>query len=260
MKDLEDRLTGLAREAGQIALTHYRKGGYQLKADGSVVTEADREVEEFLKRRLGELIPQAAYIGEETACESDGVEKARRSEWVWVVDPIDGTAAFTTGLDTFCVSVGLLRDNAPYAGCVVLPALKHSYLAVKGQGAFYDGEPVRVLSRMPVMDRASIYVSSEAYQELDFAFGGKVRAMGSTALHYVLVARGAAVGALSSGHVWDLAGAAAVVKEAGGEIRHLDGGRIDWPRWFTGENLHPAVLAAPSALWNRVAGDITCRA
>jgi len=256
MKDLTDQLTDLTRRAGDISLEHYRKTGFELKSDGSVVTVADEEVEDFLRPRLMEIIPDSAYLGEETVSDAESIQKARGSEWVWIVDPIDGTAAFTQGLDTFCISVGLFHNHKPHTGCVFFPALEHLYVAQSGKGAFYDGSQVKVLEEMPVLDRACLYVSSGAHQKYRLTFSGKVRAMGSTALHYVLVARGAAVGAISTGHVWDMAAAAALIKEAGGVMKHLDGSSIEWDAWYTGEGLRPAVLAAPPNLWDELSVTI----
>lgn len=256
MQDLSDQLTDLTRRAGDIALKHYQDTGFELKSDGSVVTVADEEVEDFLRPQLLKIVPNSAYIGEETVSDSEGVEKARASEWVWIVDPIDGTAAFTQGLDTFCISVGLFHNHKLHTGCVFFPALEHLYFAQSGKGAFYDGAQAEVLNEMPVLDRACLYVSSGAHQKYRMTFSGKVRAMGSTALHYSLVARGAAVGAISTGHVWDMAAAAAVIKEAGGMMKHLDGSSIEWDEWYTGEGLRPPVLASPPALWDEMAGTI----
>ncbi len=256
MADLRDQITDLTRRAGDLALKHYRKTGFELKSDGSVVTVADEEVEDFLRPRVGEIIPDSAYLGEETVSDANAIEQARGSQWVWVVDPIDGTAAFTQGLDTFCISVGLFRNHEPHTGCVFFPALGHLYYAESGAGVFYDDERVEVLDEMPVLDRACLYVSSGAHQKYRITFSGKVRAMGSTALHYCLVARGAAVGAISTGHVWDMAAAAAAIKEAGGVMKHLDGRPIEWAKWYTGEGLRPAVLAAPPSIWDHVAETI----
>ena len=249
-------LTTLVGEAGDIALRHYGHATFELKADQSVVTAADQEVEAFLKAELSELIPEAAYIGEETALDSATLRAARDSEWLWVVDPIDGTAGFTDGIDTFCVSVGLFHEGAPHTGVVHFPAADHWYSAERGTGAMYDGRCVDVLGTIPVLDRAVLYVDAKSHLKYRIRYPGKTRSLASTAYHYLLVARGVAVGALSTAHIWDYAGAAAVLAEAGGVIKHLDGTAIDWLEWLDGRNLSPPVLAAPPALWDEVAATI----
>ena len=332
-------------EAGEVAMRHFGKVRVEFKTDGSVVTQADREIDALLNRRGHAMIPEAAYIGEETARDEATVRHARESEWVWVADPIDGTSAFADGIETFCVSFGLLRDGQPYAGAVCFPALNHLYEGKRGTdsvfreqegalrkrsgnsiapdtsaphakengvcplfpspaperprrrfatanrkkskiqlarrlvrrsfseggnlaeggnpkskitkgGAWYDDQPIRVLTELPVHDRAILYTDWDAHLHYRITWPGKTRGLGSAALHYLLVARGVAVGAISAAHVWDYAAAAVIVKEAGGIIRHLDGREINWRDYLDGRNLCPPVLAAPPALWTQLAATM----
>jgi len=260
---LRQALSGLAHEAGRIALRHYRQirvkipdAEFEIKPNDTIVTAADQEVEAFLRGRLPDLGLPAAYIGEETIRDEDAVRAARDSEWVWVVDPIDGTAGFVDGLALFGVSIGLLRNGRPYAGVLFFPALNHLYTAVQGAGAEYDGERVQVLDEEPHPDRRVLYVSGEAHREFHIHYPGKTRSLASAALHFALVARGVAVGALSTAHVWDFAGAAAILQEAGGVLKHLNGGDIDWRDALDGKELEPAVLGTPPRLWDTVVRSI----
>src|SRR3954462_14695550 len=90
-------LEAVATEAGRLALGHFRRVAVERKADRSVVTAADREVERFLVDTLGARLPEAGIIGEE------GAARPARSPYRLVFDPIDGTAAFVAGLPTWCV-------------------------------------------------------------------------------------------------------------------------------------------------------------
>ena len=254
--ELRAAILDAAGQAGEIALGHYGNVDYELKPDQSVVTAADREVDAFLRDRLATVIPEAGYVGEETVNDEATLREIATREWVWAVDPIDGTAGFTDGLDTFCVCIGLLRDGRPYAGAVFFPALKHRYSAVRGDGALYDGKSISALDAMPVMDRAVLYVDAKAHRDYRITFEGKTRSMGSTALHNLLVARGVAVGAISAAHIWDYAAAAAILEEAGGRIRHLDGTDIDWLAVLDGRHLWPPILSAPPCLWDDLAAAI----
>ena len=138
----------------------------------------------------------------------------------------------------------------------MLPALGHTYRAKRGDGATYDGRPIRVLEAMPVADLATFYSGSQIHKDYRLRFPGKVRSLGSTAFHYLLVARGAGVGALSGAHIWDYAAAAAILTEAGGVLRHLDGEEIRWPAWLDGKHLSPPVLGAPACFWEQLASVI----
>ncbi len=243
------------RAAGALAMEHYGKVRAREKADRSVITAADEAVEAFLRRELPRLLP-AAYIGEETPRDPAAVRQAREAEWLWVVDPIDGTAGFLDRLDTFCVSVGLFRRGRPYAGVVHFPVLDHCYRAFPGDGAVCDGRPIRVLEVSPMSDRAVLYVDARAHLRYRITYPGKTRSLGSTAYHYLLTARGAAVGALSTARIWDYAGAAAVLLEAGGVIRHLDGTEIDWSAWLAGQRFSPPVLGAAPAFFEQLRGHV----
>jgi myo-inositol-1(or 4)-monophosphatase len=139
------------------------------------------------------------------------------------------------------------------------PALNHLYSASRGCGAEYDGRRVRVLNQLPIADRRALYVEAYSHLRLDIRFTGKTRSMSSTALHLGLVARGVGVGALSSGHVWDYAAAAAILEEAGGVLKHLDGRPLDWLQHLDGSKVAPPVLGAPAGMWDEIAGSISLK-
>jgi myo-inositol-1(or 4)-monophosphatase len=242
------RLRTVADVAGTIVLRHYGRIDFSLKPDQSVFTEADGEVEDYLRLQLAEVVPEAAFIGEESGSDASLLAKARESEWVWVVDPIDGTAAFVDGMDTFCVCIGLLRHGQPYAGAVAVPAMGHRYSAVRGEGAWYDGRPIEVLHTEPDEDRAVLCISRNAHRYLDIRYKGKAHSFGSTALHFLLVARGAAVAAIARAHVWDHVASAAILQEAGGCIQHLGGKAVDWTEILDGRELSPPLLGVSPAL------------
>jgi myo-inositol-1(or 4)-monophosphatase len=241
-------LRTVADVAGTIVLRHYGRQDFSLKPDRSVFTEADGEVEDYLRLQLAEILPEAAFIGEESVREASLLAEARKTEWVWVVDPIDGTASFVDGIDTFCVCIGLLRHGQPYAGAVSVPAMGHRYSAVRGEGAWYDGRPIKVLHDEPDEDRAVLCISRNAHRYLDIRYKGKAHSFGSTALHFLLVARGAAVAAIARAHVWDHVASAAILQEAGGCIQHLGGKDVAWTEMLDGREISPPLLGVSPAL------------
>ena len=216
-----------------------RESGRRVAADRSftvsskgscenIVTTADLENERFLNAELTALLPGSAFVGEE------GDEASiRDSEWAWVVDPIDGTTNFARGIPVCGVSVALFRDAEPYAGFVLNPFTGTLYSAVSGQGAFKDGEPVRVSGR-PLEDciLSTAYccygkdladpcfeVSRRIYPRIN-----DIRRLGTAAVELSLLAEGAAdlyfEIRLSP---WDYAAGLAILKEAGGCYCGIDG-------------------------------------
>ena len=253
------RVEDLARRAGRLALSHYGRASFELKGDTSPVSVADREVEALLRRELRDLDPGAAYIGEETARDPAAVQRAREAERVWVVDPIDGTAAYLGELDVFAVCIGLLQRGEPVAGVVVLPALGQTFRAARGAGASWTTPRGTRQIRARADEERSIcclLCPSNAHRSYRIRYPGKVRSFGCTAYHFLLVARGAGIGAVSRSYIWDWAAAAAVLEEAGGVMRHLDGSALDWRALLDGGSAERAVLGAHPERWEELAAQI----
>ena len=132
-----ERLEKVVRHAGEIALRHFRKVRATRKADNTVVTAADGEVEAFLRDALSQAFPADGFLGEETG------SSAGRSGRTWVIDPIDGTASYALSLPVWGVSVGLMQDRRPVAGLFYMPLVNELYVS-HGSDALLDGQPIRV--------------------------------------------------------------------------------------------------------------------
>ena len=237
------QLEAIATRASAVALRHFRRAKAERKAERTLVTAADREVEAALVAELGPLLPDAAIIGEE------GAAREGRGPLAIVLDPIDGTAAFVAGLGTWCICIGILDGNQPVAGVVHAPVLGETYSAVEG-GAFLNGErlaPLRTYA--PASDRF-ILTHAHAHARHRVTYPGKVRALGSTAYHVVLVACGVAEGALLGHvHLWDLAAPGAVLHAVGGRYEYLGGGPVDLAELADGRRAPDYVLAgSPAAI------------
>jgi myo-inositol-1(or 4)-monophosphatase len=225
-------LEAIAVEAGRIALGHFRRVAVERKADRSVVTAADRDVERFLVERLGPLMPDAGIVGEEGASRPGGPERL-------VLDPIDGTSAFVAGLPTWCICIGVLRQADPVAGVVHLPCSGETYSAVEGQ-AWWNGAPL-----VPgATGDPFIAVDGKTHVRRRIQYTGKIRSLGSGAYHVVLTARGAAQAAvLGHAHVWDLVAPGAVLHAAGGCYEYVDGSPVDLGALADGRRAPAEVLA-----------------
>lgn len=250
--ELMPELRAVMREAAGIAKPFFREGRQTTariwsKAGGSPVTEADVAVDTFLKIRLSELVPQAAWLSEETA--DDPARLGR--DLVWIVDPIDGTRAFLSGHPDWSIAVALLSAGEPLIGFVHAPALGTAYEAIRGQGAFRDGAAItrtapqalrsaRITGPKPMLDR----LTRGAGPDPDFTL---VERIPSLALRLVRVADGAVdVGMVSSdARDWDLAAADLVLREAGGLVCSLKGEPAVYNR---AEPMHGELVALPQSL------------
>lgn len=236
-------LEAIARRAGQVALGHFRRVAPERKADRTLVTAADREVEAALVDALGALLPDAGIIGEE------GAAREGRGPLRIVLDPIDGTASFVAGLPTWCICMGILEHARPIAGVVYLPAFDEMYAAVEG-AAYLNGVALPALGGPEGPGDSFIVTHARAHIRHDLRYPGKVRSLGSTAYHVALVARGAAAAAvLGHVHVWDLAGPGAILAAVGGTYEYLEGRTVDLDELSDGRRAPDHVLAgAPAAL------------
>jgi myo-inositol-1(or 4)-monophosphatase len=210
-----DWLEQVMRAAGAIAMRHFRQATATRKADNTLVTVADHQVEAFLRDALGRTFPADGLLGEEMATQCG------QSGRVWAIDPIDGTATYAIGLPVWGVSVGLLKDWQPLAGAFYMPLLDEYYFS-DGRRALFNGQSIHVDASAHIDEESFLVVTSEAHRSYRIDFEGKTRTFGSAAAHICYVARGTAVAALLGQlSLWDMAGALPILKAAGGNLAYL---------------------------------------
>jgi myo-inositol-1(or 4)-monophosphatase len=236
-----EELEAVAQRAGALALARFRGVAAERKADRTLVTEADREVERYLVDALVARFPEVGVLGEE------GTVREGRGETRIVIDPIDGTAAFVAGLPLWAVCIGVLRGAEPVAGVVHLPALGETYSAA-GDVACWNGQRLAPLGGPVGEGDRFILTHAKAHLRHRITYAGKVRSLGSTAYHVVLVARGAAEAALlGHAHLWDLAGPGAVLAAVGGRYEYLGGDPVDLAVLLDGRRARDYILTGSAA-------------
>jgi myo-inositol-1(or 4)-monophosphatase len=247
-----DEVRGWVREGGELARQLFNRVQPERKADRSLVTAADLEVERLLRARIAARFPAHGIIGEE------GGANAVEREFVWCIDPIDGTGAFVAGLPTWSISVGLLRDGMPHTGVVLLPMLNDCYWADATGPAFRNDTPIRVSERTSVDVNDWIAVPSTAHRTYQISFAGKSRCLSSVAADCCYVARGSALGGLiGRASIWDLAAGFAILRAAGAALLHLSGAPLEIPPLLDGRRLPEALVIAPPALLEPIRAGIS---
>ncbi len=223
----------VARGAGAILRRSYgRQQKIHFKGEIDLVTEVDRESEKYIIGRIREAFPDHGILSEESP------ERTSPSPYRWIVDPLDGTTNYAHGYPCFCVSVGVERDGKMAAGAVYDPLLDEMFTATPGSGAFRNGERIGV-STIPDL-RKSLLATGFAYDvkvaadnNFDyfraFVFTGQaIRRDGSAALDLCYVACGRFDGFWELKlRPWDTAAGFLILREAGGVVTRLDGGRYD---------------------------------
>lgn len=238
-------MTPVVREAGRIALRHFRRVIMEQKRDRSLVSEADREVERFLVREISERYPEHAIVGEEYG--ESGRESA---DFQWAIDPIDGTSSYLAEMPIWAVSVALLREGRPVLGMVFAPVVDEFYEASEETGAMLHGKPLNVPCPDPIDDNSPLLVFSNAWKKMRLRFPGKVWCHGSAAVHIAMVAKGTVLGAICEPpRLWDVAAAVVILREAGGDTRFLSGRPMDTREFAIGHRSpEPTVSAHPAVV------------
>jgi inositol-phosphate phosphatase/L-galactose 1-phosphate phosphatase/histidinol-phosphatase len=146
------QIADLARD---ISMKYFRQPlDIEHKADRSPVTIADQKTEALIRDELSQRFPEHGFYGEETG------QTQTDAEWVWVVDPIDGTTSFSTGKPTFGTLISLAYKGEPVLGLVDLPALNDRWLGVKGRTTLYNGQPVSANENAREIGQASTYTTT----------------------------------------------------------------------------------------------------
>lgn len=239
------RLLEIVREAGRIAYARWPGAGHALeswdKTPNNPVSEADLAVDRFLRRELLALLPSAGWLSEETA--DDKVRT--QSGLIWLVDPIDGTRDFVAGRTGWAVSVALVSSGRPLIGILVAPARNEEWVAVAGQGASLNGNPIRASTRTQFAGaRVPIHVLPKEDSDLV-----AVEQPNSIALRIAMVAddRADLVATVRWGYEWDIAASTLIAREAGAEVSDAFGNPLAYnkhdPRAFGLLVCSPAIHA-----------------
>ena len=235
-----DKVLEIVREASKLMTTNFtinQKGN-----ESNLVTSADVNVQHYLEKHLPELIPGSTFLGEEEG------ERVQESEYIWVVDPIDGTSNFIRGLGASAISVGLIKNGVPYLGVIFEPYKNEMYWAQRGKGAFLNGRPIHVSNRDfkhgVLCTAASLYNKDLAepcfnimqkvyYQADDF------RRFGTAAVELAYLAAGRVELYFEMRlFPWDMAAGIVIIEEAGGvvEVLHENGLPLDRPAGIIAAN------------------------
>jgi histidinol-phosphatase len=220
----------IAREAGQFTLQHYRKPGLAVerKGDGSPVTVADQGAEKLLRMLIAERFTADAIMGEEFG-ESPGT-----SGFQWVLDPIDGTKSFVSGVPLYTTLVAVMKEGEPLIGVIYAPAAKEMVYAAVGLGAWHvidDGEPLPArVSNVDSLSEAVFLTTCVRSYTIDRKADGRpvfdrlaescrVGRTWGDAFGYLLVATGRAEIMIDPVmNLWDAAALLPIITESGGEF------------------------------------------
>jgi len=243
--DLNSRLEAacdMARDAGNLTLDFFRgeTTSFERKADDTPVTEADRQAEQLMRKVIEKSFPRDAIVGEEFG------QQSGNSGYRWILDPIDGTKSFISGVPLYGTLIGLEKEGRSIVGVIYIPALGELLYAATGCGAWYcnGGAPAQA-ARVSTCEalRDGLFVTSEiesfhqrdvvpVFRELQRR--AYITRTWGDCYGYLLVATGRAEVMIDPAmSVWDAAALQPIMEEAGGTF-------TDWkgtPTIFHGEGI-----------------------
>lgn len=215
----------LADAARPVALRHFRTTlRVETKSDASPVTIADREIEAEMRAWIESRFPGHGIFGEELGW------FAARNSCTWVIDPIDGTKSFISGMPTFGTLIAFCVDKVPEVGVIDMPALDERWIAAPGQPARHNGVPCRTRSCNTLSDAIIYTTSPDAFTPDEWALfdrlsrSAALRRFGGDCYSYGLLASGLIDAVVEAGlHPYDIMAAVPVIEAAGGIVTDWNG-------------------------------------
>ena len=216
----------IAKKAKEIMLKYYNvDNGACYKEDNTIVTKADTEINHYLIEKVKEIYPNHSVDGEE--------EKFGTSKYVWVCDPVDGTAMYARQIPVSVFSLSLVIEGTPVLGVVYDPFMDNTYYAVKGKGAFKNNQ--RIYVNKSTLDNNRCFCNFDVWPTAEYDIFDVVKELGKKAWFVDLGSVIRASLCVASGEFCftifpgtknknvDIAAVKIIVEEAGGKVTDLFG-------------------------------------
>ena len=224
-EDIAQFAAALADAARPLALRHFRTAlRVETKADASPVTVADQAIESVMRAQIEARFPGHAIFGEEQG------RSAAPARHTWVIDPIDGTKSFISGMPTFGTLIAFCVDEVAQVGVIDMPALGERWTASPGEPARHNGTPCRTRP-CAALGEAIVYTTSpDAFAPDEWALfdalslDAALRRFGGDCYSYGLLASGLIDAVVEAGlHPYDIMAAVPVIEAAGGVVTDWTG-------------------------------------
>ncbi len=231
-------------EAGQLALRYYGNVTGSVKADQTIVSEADVAVEDFIRSSLTALAPGYGYIGEETAASRPAADGETRA---WVVDALDGSRAFVAGMPLWMPAVCLMDGVRPIAGAAVNPVTNELFWADLDGPAYCNDTPLQPPPATALAPNTFIFGPTNHARTFEVDFPGRIYCLGAPIYQLCLLAKGAVTGLFfdPAVNLWDLAFPSLLLDRVGAVLVYASGRPVDLGE-LIGRGVVPEALYAGS--------------
>jgi len=230
MQEIINLAIDTAKQAGDFLLGNFGKvSRIEKKSDRNFATNLDKEAEEMILDKIRTKFPNHGIIAEESG------GSAPDREYLWIIDPLDGTHNFMRNIDIFGVSIGIVQRGKFVGGVIYMPKENELYVGEKGGGAYKNDKKIKVSSNDNLKDCSIAFDSSIRHSpEVMLKVLGdlanevfNVRMLGSSARHLSYLAEGVLDFVVEfHDRPWDFAGGVCIIEEAGGKLSNLKGGPL----------------------------------
>jgi fructose-1,6-bisphosphatase/inositol monophosphatase family enzyme len=244
--DIED-IKKIVVEAGQMAMLYYGKVTRSLKADLSVVTEADVALENFFKLALTSLAPCYGYLGEET---EETREPQKGESHYWIVDALDGSRAFSARMPLWTPAVCLMRNDQPVAGAAFNPTTGELFWCDEEGPAYCNDEPLHPAFSAEMKPNTFILGTTNHHRTFKIDFPGRIYSLGAPIYQMCLVAKGSAQAFFfdPAVNLWDLAFPSLLLEKTGGILVYASGRPVDLVELMDRSQIKEPIFAGGSEM------------
>ena len=238
----------IIKETDAIFFDEKRRSDVSKKGEFDFVTRADKDISEYLHKKLWEEFPDVSFMSEEEGKDNN------KSDRMWILDPIDGTTNFMKGLPLCAVSLGYVENGEISAGVIYVPDTCELFWAEKGKGAYLNGKRINCSDKKSLRDCLALFEfnayfkndSDNAVKQAEklYTLCQDIRVLGCAALEMAYVASGRADVFLGRYlKPWDYAAGTIIIREAGGIVGRCDGE-------FDINNLNSHIIASNKYVFN----------
>lgn len=223
----------IKQHAAEQIVPRYNQVAYSLKKDGSLVTEADSAMQQAMIESLNELWPDYVVLGEEMTEPEQQAQLDSHANGLWVLDPLDGTSNFASGIPVFSVSIALVINNEVVLGIIYDPNRDETFSAIKGEGAWLNGNVLKSHSERKLLEQCTAQIDFKRLtpemrvclcREHLYALQ---RNFGSGALDWCWLAAGRSQLYIHGGQKpWDYVAGQLILSEAGGVAKTFAGDTV----------------------------------
>ncbi len=238
------------REAGDHALIFFGKRKSDRRFDIDLVTKAELELNQFFKEKLHVHFPDHQFYQNTHEqcdyCHGD-------SRYLWIFDPMDGSANFQAGIPLWGISLALVENFWPIFGIYYFPAIGDIFYASAGEPAYHQNEIISVTPSKFVNDESVLFTFARFHKHYACHFPGKIRDFGCTGAHICYVAKGLADAAVISNEAFQgLAALRCIIESAGGKICKIDGNNFFLNEYLNGHQINTHLLVGKPDICDQI--------